>query len=81
MLIWGGLWSLCRVFGEVGEDFAVFEAGDLVDDAGGFDLFVAAVVINSAGQHGGVAAFADFIFEAAPRAPVELRVLRDGIAR
>ena len=70
---------LC-VLGVIGEDLAVFEDCNLVEKARGFDLFVAAVAVDGSGENANGTALADFVFEGAPRAPVELRVLRHGIA-
>ena len=67
------------VLGVIGEDLAVFEDCDLVENTRGLNLFVAAVGVDGAGENAGGAVLADFIFEGAPRAPVELRVLRHGI--
>ena len=67
------------VLGVIGENLAVFEDCDLVEKAWGFDLFVAAVGVDGAGENADGTVLADFVFEGAPRAPVELRVLRHGI--
>jgi len=75
-----GLRAGSRVFGEVEEDLAVGEVGDLVDVAGRFDPFVAAVVVEGACDDVGGAVFADLVFEFAPLASIECSILCDGIA-
>ncbi len=69
---------LC-VSGVIGEDLAVFEDCDLVEKTRGLNLFVAAVGVDGTGENANGTALAEFVFEGAPRAPVELRVLRHGI--
>jgi len=63
----------------VEEDFAVWEIGEFVDEAGGFDLFVAAVVVKRTGGDVGSTLFAELVLELAPLAAVDFRVLSDGI--
>ena len=69
---------LC-VFGEVGEDLAVFEDREFVEKTRGLDLFVAAVAVDGAGENASWAVLADFVFEGAPCASIEFPVLRHSI--
>jgi len=80
VLIWLGLLAGRSVFREVEEHLTVREVGDLVDVAGRFDPFVAAVVVHGAGDDAGGALIADLVFELAPFASVEFSVLYDDIA-
>ena len=69
---------LC-VLGVIGEDLAVFEDCNLVEKARGFDLFVAAVCVDGAGDDFHGVLFADLVFEPTPFASIEPRVLSDRI--
>jgi hypothetical protein len=53
---------------------AVIEDCDFVENAGGFELFIAAVAVDGAGENADGAAVAEFVFEGAPGAAVEAPV-------
>ena len=61
------------------EDLAVGEVSDFENVAGGFDLVVAAVVVDGAGYHVGGVLLAELVFQSAPFASVEGGFLRDSI--
>lgn len=71
------LWATCDVLGEVGERLAAREMGDLEDVTSRFDHFIAAVVVDSAGDDSCGVLIADLVFELALFAWVESSVLCD----